>query len=68
MRPCLLVVTRAIGVHQWAEIRRLVLEGRSQPDVARVLELARGMVPKAARRDARKRYSPTVAGSTLDPF
>jgi hypothetical protein len=58
-----------VGVQQWAEIRRLVLvEGRSQREVARRLGLARDTVAKAVRSSEPPRYvrSPTV--SKLDPF
>jgi hypothetical protein len=39
---------RVVGVQQWAEIQRLVLvEGRSQPEVALLMGLARETVAKA---------------------
>jgi hypothetical protein len=39
-----------LGVQQWAEVRRLVLvEGRSQREVARLTGLARDTVAKAGR-------------------
>lgn len=58
-----------VGVQQWAEIRRLVLvEGRSQREVARRLGLARDTVAKALRSDTPPRYSRAAVGSKLDPF
>jgi hypothetical protein len=40
-----------VGVLQWAEIRRMVLvEGRSQREVARVTGLARDTVAKGGRQ------------------
>jgi transposase len=58
-----------VGVQRWAEIRRLVLvEGRSQREVARRLGLARDTVAKALRSDTPPRYSRAPAVSKLDPF
>ena len=50
-------------------IRRLVLvEGRSQREVALRLWLARDTVAKAVRSETPPKYSSTPAGSKLDPF
>jgi hypothetical protein len=58
-----------IGVQQWAEIRRLVLvEGRSQREVARLTGLARDTVARAVAGEAPPRYGRAPAGSKLDPF
>ena len=58
-----------VGVEQWAEIRRLVLvEQRSQRQVAKSLGLARDTVARALASDAPPRYVRAVAGSKLDPF
>jgi transposase len=58
---------RVVGVQQWAEIRRLVLvEGRSQREVATRLGLARDTVAKAVRSDTPPKYSRSPAGSKLD--
>jgi hypothetical protein len=58
-----------VGVQQWAEIRRLVLvEGRSQREVAVRMGLARDTVAKAVRSDTPPRYSRVAAGSKLDLF
>ena len=58
-----------LGVQQWAEVRRLVLvEGRSQREVARRLGLARDTVAKAVASEAPPRYSRVSAGSKLDRF
>ena len=58
-----------IGVQQWAEIRRLVLvEGRSQREVARLTGLARDTVARAVASEAPPRYGRAPAGSKLDPF
>jgi hypothetical protein len=58
-----------VGVEQWAEIRRLVLvERRSQRQVAKSLGLARDTVARALASDAPPRYVRAVAGSKLDPF
>ena len=58
-----------VGVQEWAEIRRLVLvEGRSQREVALRLGLARDTVAKAVRSETPPRYSRVPAGSKLDPF
>jgi transposase len=60
---------RVVGVQEWAEIRRLVLvEGRSQREVALRLGLARDTVAKAVHSAAPPRYSRMPAGSKLDPF
>jgi hypothetical protein len=58
-----------VGVEQWAEIRRLVLvERRSQRQVAKSLGLARDTVARALASDAPPRYVRASAGSKLDPF
>jgi hypothetical protein len=60
---------RVVGVQQWAEIRRLVLvEGRSQREVAVRMGLARDTVAKAVHSDTPPRYSRVAAGSKLDLF
>jgi transposase len=58
-----------VGVQQWAEIRRLVLvEGRSQREVARLLGLARDTVARAVRSPEPPKYLRAPAASKLDPF
>jgi len=58
-----------VGVQQWAEIRRLVLvEGRSQREVARLTGLARDTVARAVASEVPPRYARAPAGSKLDPF
>jgi transposase len=58
-----------VGVQQWAEIRRLVLvEGRSQREVARLTGLARDTVARAVASETPPRYSRAPGGSKLDPF
>ena len=58
-----------VGVQQWAEIRRLVLvEGRSQREVARLTGLARDTVARAVASEAPPRYARAPAESKLDPF
>jgi hypothetical protein len=58
-----------VGVQQWAEIRRLVLvEKRSQREVALELGLARDTVAKAVRSEMPPKYCRPAAGSKLDPF
>jgi Mu transposase-like protein len=58
-----------LDVQQWAEIRRLVLvDGRSQRAVARLLGVSRGTVAKAVGSETPPRYSRAPAGSKLDPF
>jgi hypothetical protein len=58
-----------VGVEQWAEIRRLVLvERRSQRQVARSLGLARDTVARAVASDVPPRYARPVVVSKLDPF
>ena len=58
-----------VGVQQWAEVRRLVLvEGRSQREVARLTGLARDTVARAVASETPPRYSRAPAGSKLDPF
>jgi transposase len=58
-----------VGVEQWAEVRRMVLvERRSQREVARLTGLARDTVAKAIRAEAPPRYVRSPAGSKLDPF
>ena len=52
-----------VGVQQWAEIRRMVLvEKRSQREVARLTGLVRDTVAKAVRAAEPPRYSRTPAG------
>lgn len=58
-----------VGVQQWAEIRRMVLvEGRSQREVARLTGLARDTVARAVRLEEPPRYVRGPAPSKLDPF
>ncbi len=58
-----------VGVQEWAEIRRMVLvEGRSQREVARRLGLARDTVARAVGSETPPRYSRARAVSKLDPF
>lgn len=58
-----------VGVEQWAEIRRMVLvERRSQREVARLTGLARDTVAKAVRAEAPPRYLRTPSGSKVDAF
>ena len=58
-----------VGVQQWAEIRRMVLvEKRSQREVARLTGLARDTVAKALRCEAPPRYVRPRAPSKLDSF
>jgi transcriptional regulator with XRE-family HTH domain len=58
-----------LGVQQWAEIRRLVLvEGRSQREVARLMGLARDTVARAVRSEEPPRYVRAPVPSKLDPF
>jgi hypothetical protein len=58
-----------VGVEQWAEIRRMVLvERRSQREVARLTGLARDTVAKAVRAEAPPRYLRSPSGSKVDPF
>jgi hypothetical protein len=58
-----------VGVQQWAEIRRMVLvEGRSQREVARLTGLARETVARALRSDEPPRYVRAPAPSKLDLF
>jgi hypothetical protein len=58
-----------VGVEQWAEIRRLVLvERRSQRQVARSLGLARDTVARALASDVPPRYERAAVVSKLDPF
>jgi hypothetical protein len=58
-----------VGVEQWAEIRRLVLvEGRSQRQVAKSLGLARATVARALASDSPPKYERAVVVSKLDPF
>ena len=60
---------RVVGVQQWAEIRRLVLvEGRSQREVAARMGLARDTVARAVRSEGPPRYSRMPVGSKLDRF
>ena len=58
-----------VGVEQWAEIRRLVLvERRSQRQVARSLGLARDTVARAVASDTPPKYERPPSASKLDPF
>ena len=58
-----------VGVEQWAEIRRLVLvERRSQRQVAKSLGLARDTVAGALASDAPPRYERRAVALKLDPF
>ena len=58
-----------VGVEQWAEIRRLVLvEQRSQRQVAKSLGLARDTVARALASDAPPRYERAPVVSKVDPF
>jgi transposase len=58
-----------LGVQQWAEVRRLVLvEGRSQREVARLTGLARDTVARALASEVPPRYTRAPAGTKLDPF
>jgi len=58
-----------VGVEQWAEIRRMVLvEGRSQREVAQLTGLARDTVQRAVRSPMPPKYSRAPVGSKVDPF
>jgi hypothetical protein len=58
-----------VGVEQWAEIRRLVLvERRSQRQVAKSLGLARDTVARALASDSPPKYERASVVSKLDPF
>ena len=58
-----------VGVEQWAEIRRLVLvERRSQRQVARTLGVARDTVARAVASGVPPRYQRPPVVSRLDPF
>jgi hypothetical protein len=58
-----------VGVEQWAEIRRLVLvERRSQRQVAKSLGLARDTVAKAVASSSPPRYERAPVVSKVDPF
>jgi transposase len=58
-----------LDVQQWADVRRLVLvEGRSQREVARLMGLARDTVAKAVQSDTPPKYVRAPAASKLDPF
>jgi hypothetical protein len=58
-----------VGVEQWALIRRVVLvEGRSQRELARSTGLARDKVGRAVASPVPPRYERAPAGSKLDPF
>ena len=58
-----------VGVQQWAEIRRMVLvERRSQREVARLTGLARDTVARAVRSEVPPRYVRSPTSSKLDPF
>jgi hypothetical protein len=60
---------RVVGVQQWAEIRRMVLvERRSQREVARLTGLARGTVARAVRSERPPTYVRAPAESKLDSF
>jgi hypothetical protein len=58
-----------VGVEQWAEIRRLVLvERRSQRQVAKSLGEARDTVARAVASDVPPKYGRPSVASKLDPF
>ena len=58
-----------LAVEQWAEIRRLVLvDGRSQRHVARMLGVARETVAKAVASATPPRYVRPPVVSKVDPF
>ena len=58
-----------VGVEQWAEIRRLVLvERRSQRQVARLLGIVRDTVARAVASGSPPRYERPPVVSKLDPF
>jgi hypothetical protein len=58
-----------VGVEQWAEIRRLVLvDGRSQRQVARSLGVARDTVARALALGEPPKYERPAAGSKVGPF
>lgn len=58
-----------VGVLEWAEIRRMVLvEGRSQREVARLTGLARDTVARAVAAEVPPAYSRLPVGSKVDPF
>ena len=58
-----------VGVERWAEIRRMVLvERRSEREVARLTGLARDTIARAVRAEAPPRYRRAPTGSKLDPF
>jgi hypothetical protein len=58
-----------VGVEQWAEIRRLVLvERRSQRQVAKTLGVARDTVARAVASGSPPRYERLPVVSKLDPF
>jgi hypothetical protein len=58
-----------VGVEQWAEIRRLVLvERRSQRQVAKSLGLARDTVARALASDSPPKYERAPVVSKLDLF
>lgn len=63
------MAVRVVGVQQWAEIRRMVLvERRSQREVALRMGLARDTVARAVRSEVPPRYVRARAGSKLDPL
>jgi transposase len=58
-----------VGVEQWAEVRRMVLvERRSQREVARLTGLARDTVAKAVLAETPPRYVRAPIVSKVDPF
>jgi hypothetical protein len=58
-----------VGVEQWAEVRRMVLvERRSQREVARLTGLARDTIARAVASEVPPRYARGVSGSKVDPF
>jgi transposase len=58
-----------VGVERWAEIRRMVLvERRSQREVARQLGLARETVARAVRAEVPPKYERPPVVSKVDPF
>jgi DNA invertase Pin-like site-specific DNA recombinase len=60
---------RAIGVEQWAEIRRLYfVEKRSKRAIHRLTGVHRDTITRALESDAPPKYERVAVGSKLDPF
>jgi transposase len=58
-----------VGVERWAEIRRMVLvERRSQREVARLTGIARETVARAVRAELPPKYERPPIVSKVDPF